>query len=46
MGLRLQVLSEADKHLGVLDHPGEKEKQVREGQAGGRQDWTLFWRHV
>ena len=32
MQLRLQVLQEADKHLGIPDHPGEKEKPVRKRQ--------------
>lgn len=34
MGLRLQVLSEAEKHLGIRDDPGEKQRsQVREEEA-------------
>ena len=41
MRLRLQALQEADKHLGIPDHPGEKEKPVKKRQREGREDLDI-----
>lgn len=41
MRLRLQALQEADKHLGIPDHPGEKEKPVKRRQREGREDLDI-----
>lgn len=36
MGLRLQPLQEADKFLGIPDHPGEKEASEEEAERRER----------